>query len=142
MESFPPAPCIRGDSGRSRAGGIYVINRLFAEGWQDCTNLHRDVQTDAYATEAVIARMVPFVSQEYPSWSDALTRVGIGVVLLFIPREIEVCDLPRFLHLSVGNMYLRSNSDQAYMYGNGAFAPLTVSFRSRCSIGVRSTRRM
>ena len=66
MASFPIAPCMDVDSGSSRAGGSYLIKRLSAEGWQDCTNLHRDVQTDAYTTGAVIARRATFVSQEYP----------------------------------------------------------------------------
>ena len=131
-----------GGSGSSRAGGSYLTNRIFAEGWQDCTNLHRDVQTDAYTTDAVIARMMTFVAQEQPYWSGALTRVAHGVVLLISAREIEVFDLAHFLHLAVGNMYLRSHSDQPYMYEVAHSRPLAVSFRSRSSIGVRSTRRM
>ena len=124
MAPFPLAPCMDVHPGISRAGGSYLINRLFAEGWQGCTNLHRDVQTDAYATDDVIARKMTFASQAYPSWTYALTREALGVVLPISAREIEVRDLAHFLHLAVGHMYLRSHSDQTYMYENGALMPL------------------
>ena len=123
MVSFPLSPCIDVDSGSSMAGGSYVIDSLLAAGRKDCTNLHRDVQADTYATAAVIPRRMTYATQEYPSWTDALTRVALGVVLLVIARDIEACDLAHFLHLSVGDMYLRSHSDQTYMYENGAFVP-------------------
>ena len=91
-------------AGSSKAGGSFLINRWFAEGCQDCTNLHRDVQTDAYTTKAVISRRMAFATQEYPSWTDALTRVALGVVLLISTRGIEARDIARFLYLSVGDI--------------------------------------
>ena len=95
MAPLPLASCMDVDSGSSMEGGSYLINRLFTEGWQDCTNLHQDVQTDAYKTGDVIARRMTFVAQKYPYCPDALTWVCLGVVLLISAREIEVFYLAR-----------------------------------------------
>ena len=65
--------------------------------------------------------MISLVDRVYHSWTDALTLVSHGVVLLSSTREIDARDLARFLHLTVGYTYHRPHSVQTYMYGNGAF---------------------
>ena len=125
MDRLPPRPFADADSGIPSEGGGYVIDRLLAEERRDCTNLHRDVQTDVYATAAVISRRMTYASQEYPSWTDALTRVALGAVLLVTAREIEEGHIAHFLHLAVGGIYLRSHDRQTHIYENGAFRPFS-----------------
>ena len=102
-------------------GRAYVIGGTFREGWKNCNNLPREVQTDAHLTESVIARMMPFVAHEYPTWSGALTRESLGVDIRRSTREIDSRDIAHCIRRPVGNMYLRSHSGQTYMYENGAF---------------------
>ena len=82
MVSLPRETGVGGNAGGARSGGSYVLSLMFTEGWQDCNNLDREAQADAYLTGSDIARRMSFVAHEYPSWSDALTRVAVGVVVL------------------------------------------------------------
>ena len=94
---------------------------MFREGRQDCNNLLRDVQTNAYLEGSGISRTMSFDAHECPSWPGSLNRVSHGVRLLGITREIAVYDMARYLHLSVGNMYIRPRPGQTYICENGAF---------------------
>ena len=63
---------------------------------------------------------MPFVEDKHPTWRGELARAALGVFPLSLTGEINAHDVAHFVHLAAGRMYLRSQSGQTYLCGNGA----------------------
>ena len=79
-----------------------------------------DVQPDADLTRIVVDRRMQYVTTHYASWSEGISRVALGVVLMSATKEITTRDMVHFLHLAQGNSYLRSREGQTYLFDYGA----------------------
>ena len=86
-----------------------------------CDHLMADVQPDADLARVVVARRMEYVKTHYASWTEGLSRVALGVVLMSTANSIKMQDMVHFLHLAQGSNYLRSHGGQTYLFENGAF---------------------
>ena len=95
----------------------------------DLINAHRsnnahircDIQPDADLTRVVVDRRREFISGKYQYWTEGLTRVSLGAVLMSTAKEINVQGQVRFLHLAQGDNMMRSHDGDTYLCENGAF---------------------
>ena len=65
--------------------------------------------------------MMRYVGARYPSWSEEISRVALGVALMSLTKDITAQDQVHYLHLAQGGIYLRSRPVQTFLYGNGSF---------------------
>ena len=102
-----------------------------------CDHLMADVQPDVDLTRVVVARRMQYVQTNYPSWTEGVARVALGVVLMSTANSIKMQDMVHFLHLAQGSNYLRSHGGQTYFFDNGAFrlfnGVIPESVLQRCS---------
>ena len=68
-------------------GGRNVTDRLLEDGWQDRNHLRRDAHPETDIDRSAIARMMSYVAENYPEWSEELARVSLGVALMSLTRE-------------------------------------------------------
>ena len=94
---------------------------LLARSDPPSSHLRTDVHPDEDPTRSVIDRGMKFVAAEYPSWTDAITRVALGAVLMSKTRGITMQEQVHFLHLSQGSNYIRAHAGQTYLFENGSF---------------------
>ena len=105
----------------SRSFGVDVVNNLLGDGPSHRSHLIREIHPDLDIARSVIDRMMRYVEELYPSWTNEIARVAMGVVLMSLPNDITSHDLVRFLHLAQGVVYLRSRFGHTFLYENGAF---------------------
>ena len=100
---------------------IATIDSLPAQSDPPSNHLRVDVHTDDDLARIVIGRRIHFVPAEYPTWTDAITRVALGASLMSKTRGITTQEQVRLMHLSHGSNYIRLHEFQTYLFGNGSF---------------------
>ena len=129
------------NNGSQTNESIATIDSLLARPDPPVNHIRADVHPDEDLTRSVIGRRMQFASGEYRKWTDAITRVALGTVLMSKTRGVTIQEPARFPHLPKGSNCIRPHAWRAYLLGNGSPDFPMAYYRSRRFRDVRSLRR-
>ena len=101
-------------TGDSSSCGVDVVNHLLGDGESHRPHLIWEIQPDLDLTRSVIDRRMRYVEENYPSWSNEIARVALGVAPMILKNDITPHGRAHFLHLAQGEFSLCRTADRRF----------------------------